>query len=76
MLRRFILSSAAVLTLAAFAGAASAQTDTQRNGCSRDVSRLCRSVMNDGDSAVLSCLQQNRAKVSKACQKILTENGQ
>ena len=76
MLRRFILSSVAVLSLAAFGTAASAQTEAQRNGCTRDVSRLCRAVMNDGDSAVLSCLQQNRAKVSKTCQKVLTDNGQ
>ena len=30
--------------------------------------------MNDGDSAVLACLKQHRAQLSKACEKVLTEN--
>ncbi len=46
------------------------------DACARDVSRLCRAVMNDGDSAVLACLKQHRARVSKACDKVLTEHGQ
>jgi hypothetical protein len=32
--------------------------------------------MNDGDSVVLGCLKQNRARLSKACEKVLTDNGQ
>jgi hypothetical protein len=32
--------------------------------------------MSNGDSAVLACLQQHRAKLSKACDKVLTEHGQ
>jgi hypothetical protein len=31
--------------------------------------------MNEGDDAVLACLQQNRARLSKACDKVLTEHG-
>ena len=46
------------------------------DACARDVSRLCRAVMNDGDSAVLACLKQHRARISKACDKVLTEHGQ
>ena len=45
-------------------------------GCARDVTRHCRSVMNDGDMAVLACLKQNRARLSKACDKVLTDHGQ
>jgi hypothetical protein len=45
-------------------------------GCARDVTRHCRSVMNDGDMAVLACLKQNRAKLSKTCEKVLTDHGQ
>jgi hypothetical protein len=45
-------------------------------GCARDVARHCRSVMNDGDMAVLACLKQNRARLSKACDKVLTDHGQ
>ena len=46
------------------------------DACARDVSRFCRAVMNDGDSVVLGCLKQHRARLSKACEKVLTDNGQ
>jgi hypothetical protein len=45
-------------------------------GCARDVARHCRAVMNDGDMAVLACLKQNRARLSKTCEKVLTDHGQ
>ncbi len=54
--------------------AASAQQG--HDACARDVSRFCRAHMNDGDQVVLGCLKQNRARISKACEKVLTENGQ
>jgi hypothetical protein len=47
-----------------------------QDACARDVSRLCRAQMNDGDSAVLGCLKQHRSRLSKACAKVLTDNGQ
>jgi hypothetical protein len=47
-----------------------------KDACARDVSRFCRAQMNDGDQVVLACLKQNRAKLSKACEKVLTEHGQ
>jgi len=55
------------------ASAASAQQG--QDACARDVSRFCRAHMNDGDQVVLACLQQNRARLSKACAKVLTDNG-
>lgn len=64
-----------VICCLAITSAASAQQPGQ-DACARDVSRLCRSVMNDGDQAVLTCLKQHRARVSKACDKVLTEHGQ
>ena len=56
------------------ASAASAQQG--QDACARDVSRFCRAHMNDGDQIVLACLKQNRARLSKACDKVLTEHGQ
>jgi hypothetical protein len=56
--------------------AASAQSNRPDPGCARDVSRHCRAVMNDGDQAVLACLKQNRARISKVCEKVLTDHGQ
>ena len=46
------------------------------DACARDVSRFCRAQMNDGDSVVLACLKQHRARISKACNKVMTDNGQ
>jgi hypothetical protein len=48
----------------------------QDEACARDVSRLCRAHMNDGDQVVLACLKQNRARLNRACAKVLTEHGQ
>ena len=68
---RFLL----IVPFVLLASAASAQRQGQ-DACARDVSRHCRAVMNDGDSVVLACLKQNRARISKACQKVLTDHGQ
>jgi hypothetical protein len=64
-----------VISLMLIASSASAQRQGQ-DACARDVSRYCRAVMNDGDSAVLACLKQHRARLSKACDKVLTDHGQ
>jgi hypothetical protein len=52
-----------------------AQGGQQDTGCTRDVQRFCRAQINDGDMVVLACLQQNRARLSKTCAKVLTDNG-
>ena len=63
-----------VIPFVLMAQAASAQQG--HDACARDVSRFCRAQMNDGDQIVLACLKQNRARLSKACAKVLTEHGQ
>jgi hypothetical protein len=55
---------------------ASASAQQGHDACARDVSRFCRAQMNDGDSVVLGCLKQHRARLSRACDKVLTDNGQ
>jgi len=64
-----------VLPLVLMASAASAQQQPGHDACARDVSRFCRAQMNDGDQIVLACLQQNRARISKACQQTLASHG-
>jgi hypothetical protein len=54
--------------------AASAQQG--KDACGRDASRFCRAHLNDGDQVVLACLRQNRARLSKKCQALLTRHGQ
>jgi hypothetical protein len=51
-------------------------TPEEQAACSRDVQRHCRQVMDQGDFTVLACLQQNRPKISKACDQVLKNHGQ
>jgi hypothetical protein len=71
---RILFVTSFVLPFFLIASGASAQQG--HDACARDVSRFCRAVMNDGDSVVLGCLKQHRARLSKACEKVLTDNGQ
>jgi len=63
-----------IIPLVLMASVASAQPE--HDACARDVSRFCRAHINDGDQIVLACLKQNRARLSKACVKVLSEHGQ
>ena len=63
-----------IIPLVLTATMASAQQG--HDACARDVSRFCRAHMNDGDQIVLACLKQNRARLSKGCEKVLTDHGQ
>jgi hypothetical protein len=63
-----------IVSLVVTASGASAQQG--HDACARDVSRFCRAHMGEGDQAVLGCLKQYRARLSKACEKVLTEHGQ
>jgi hypothetical protein len=67
----------------AVSGSAIAQQQPQRSGtpeeqaaCSRDVQRHCRAVIDQGDFTILACLQQNRPKISKACDQVLKNHNQ
>jgi hypothetical protein len=64
-----------IIPFVLMASTASAQQQGH-DACARDVSRFCRAQMNDGDQIVLACLKQNRARLSKACAKVLTDHGQ
>jgi hypothetical protein len=64
-----------IIPLILFASAASSQ-QPGHDACARDVTRFCRPVMNNGDQAVLACLKQNRTRLTKGCDKVLTDHGQ
>ncbi len=68
---RFLL----VIPFVILATGASAQQQGH-DACARDVSRFCRPYMQQGDQVVLACLKQNRARLSKGCDKVLTDHGQ
>jgi hypothetical protein len=80
-MRKFSLALI-LLSLSVSTGAI-AETPPQRSGtpeeqaaCSRDVQRYCRPVIDQGDFTVLACLQQNRPKLTKACELVLKNHGQ
>ena len=65
-----------IIPFALMASAASAQQQPGHDACARDVSRFCRAHMNEGDQIVLACLKEHRARLSKGCEKVLTDHGQ
>ena len=70
-----ILLSLSVST-AALAQQQRSGTPEEQAACSRDVQRYCRPVIDQGDFTILACLQQNRPKISKACDQVLKTHGQ
>jgi len=76
------LALSAALSLVFVVTAAEAQhqgrsgTKQEQDACTRDVTRFCRKLMDQGDLVILSCLQQNRAKLTKACEQVLVRHGQ
>ena len=51
-------------------------TPTERAACRRDVRKLCRHIKaGAGNGAFLQCLQEHRAKLSKACGEVLRSHG-
>jgi hypothetical protein len=51
-------------------------TPEEQAACSRDVQRYCRPVIDQGDFTILACLQQNRPKLTVACNQVLKTHGQ
>jgi hypothetical protein len=49
-------------------------TPQEQAACKRDATRFCRKELGD-DMAVSQCLQQNRTKLTKACQNVFASHG-
>jgi hypothetical protein len=49
-------------------------TPQEQQACRRDAERFCRRQLGD-DGAVQQCLQQNRSRLSKSCQKVFASHG-
>ena len=79
-MHKFLLTLV-LLSLSVSTGAIAQQqqrsgTPEEQAACSRDVQRYCRPVIDQGEFTVLACLQQNRPKLSKACDQVLKNHGQ
>jgi hypothetical protein len=51
-------------------------TPEEQKACSRDVQRFCRPLIDQGDLTILACLQENRPKLTSACDQVLKSHGQ
>ena len=79
MMRKILLTLALVsvsLSTGAVAQPQRSGTAEEQKACSRDVSRFCRPLMDQGDFVILACLQQNRPKLTTACGQVLKSHGQ
>jgi hypothetical protein len=69
-----------LLSLSVSTGAIAQQqrsgTPEEQKACSRDVQRFCRPVIDQGDLTILTCLQENRPKLTPACEQVLKSHGQ
>ena len=76
------IAAGAGLVLALQMANASAQgfaqgTAEEQQACRRDAIKFCREASSTNDTfRVLACLQSNRAKLTRACQKVLESHGQ
>ena len=77
-MHKFFLALAISLSVctAAVAQQQRSGTPEEQKACSRDVQRYCRPVIDQGDFTILACLQQNRPKLSTACNQVLKSHGQ
>jgi hypothetical protein len=72
------LVMAAVLTITVTATMAKAGgTPEEQAACRPDVRRFCHSIpQGSSDGVFLACLQEHRAKLSRACRQVLESHGQ
>jgi hypothetical protein len=68
-----LLSGSAAFAQSSGRGKASGTPDEQ-NACFRDANRFCADAIPD-QMRVLACLQEHRKRLSKACAKVLEDNG-
>ncbi|WP_426435041.1 hypothetical protein [Bradyrhizobium genosp. P] len=78
---RKLLLAFALLSVPLSSGAFAQQqarggTPDEQKACARDVQRHCRAVIDQGDFTILACLQQNRTKISAACDRVLKNHNQ
>ena len=78
-MRKFLFALT-LLSISASTGAIAQQqrsgTPEEQRACARDVQRFCRPVIDQGDFTILACLQQNRPKLTAACDQVLKNHGQ
>ena len=75
-MHKFFLALTLLGVPASTAALAHSGTDQEQQACTRDVQRLCRKLMDQGDFTILACLKENRPRLSSACRSVLVSHGQ
>lgn len=75
MLKQLALGLVLLTTMPAASYAQSVREQGDR-ACRSDATRLCRTVLNQGDFAVLGCLKTNAKKIKPVCRQFLQSQGQ
>ena len=75
-MKKVLLAVALLASLPTEAFAQHAGTDQDEKACVRDVERLCRKWMGQGDFTILACLKENRTRLNPACRDVLIRHGQ
>jgi hypothetical protein len=76
MRKSFLVAGLLSLSVSGAALADHSGTPEEQKACAHDVQKFCRPMMDQPDLVVLNCLQQNRPKLTKACDKVLADHGQ
>ena len=76
MHRSILILTLAALSISSPVFAQGGGTPEDKAACSPSVKRYCRSAVSGGDMAVLACMEQNRPRLSRSCQKVLAKYGQ
>jgi hypothetical protein len=75
-MRKFFLALI-LLSVPVSAGAlAHSGSEQEQQACTRDVQRFCRKLMDQNDLIILTCLKENRQKLSSTCRDVLVSHGQ
>ena len=75
-MQKFLMALLMVSIPVATGALARSGTDQEQQACTRDVQRLCRKLVDQGDFTILACLKENRPKLSSACRDVLVSHGQ
>jgi Cysteine rich repeat len=75
LMRSIVLATVVLLTGSSLSLAQGHMgTPQEQQACKRDAQRFCRNQLGD-DGAVQQCLQQQRSRLSKSCQRVFQSHG-
>jgi Cysteine rich repeat len=75
-MQKFLMALLLVSVAVSTGALAHSGSDQEQQACSRDVQRLCRKLVDQGDFTILACLKENRPKLTPACRYVLVSHGQ